>query len=417
MAATFDSYFINAAVFSDATSIFTDSDMTIVAPDGVYQFDGVHRTMSSGVLGSPFFCGTCCANCSGTYIYPIPPLKNKRHGVCSNIGSSTNTAAIVKFKFTSVPIQLLGYPIGIRASFDGQFYQGVTSNRFGYLPEFYVGDSTVVTPVELETYSPYPLGGLVWQPITNTFVPTQLSITGVTQSMVNSTANNPDECYLLVPKLTPSSTIDVQVFSPHRPTDEGGGGCDITIPCPALLETQWISEVAASAAAACLYTSIDNRAYIMRVNSVSGMPRLYDRMFSDSAGATPLVEGYYMMQNNFTGSVATTAWVHIVGANGVVQSVGTCASGPYVSLTQVIGSQMRNLAGLACAYQNQAGTNIPDILYWHDGTGDAPIVADKIFLDVLGQTPAPDGFYQLLREYMVIQVAGGGGAVSTINYC
>tara|TARA_R110000868_G_scaffold2406_5_gene17894 strand:+ start:2779 stop:4029 length:1251 start_codon:yes stop_codon:yes gene_type:complete len=416
MAATFDSYFINAAVFSDATSIFTDSDMTIIAPDGIYQFDGVHRTMSGGILGSPFFCGTCCANCSGTYIYPIPPLKNKFHEVCSNIGQSTSSAIIAKFKFTSVPIQLLGYPIGIRASFDGQFYQGVTSNRFGYLPEFFVGDSTVVSPAELGTYSPYALDGLAWRPLTNTFIPTQNVPTWVTQSMVNSTANNPDECYLLVPKTTQSSTIDVQVFSPHRPSDEGGGGCDITIPCPSPLAPQRVSDVAASAAAACLYTSIDNKAYIMRVNSVSGMPRLYDRMFMSPSGLTPLPDGYYMIQNNFTGAVATTAWVHISGTNGVVQAVGTCASGPYVSLTQVIGSQMRNLAGLACAYQNQAGINLPDIAYWHNGTGDAPQAGNSLFLDVLGQTLAPDGFYQLLREYMVIQVSGGV-LIGSINYC
>ena len=134
------------------------------------------------------------------------------------------------------------------------------------------------------------------------------------------------------------------------------------------------------------------------------------------SGLTPLQDGYYMIQNNFTGAVATTAWVHISGTNGVVQAVGTCASGPYVSLTQVIGSQMRNLAGLACAYQNQAGINLPDIAYWHNGTGDAPQAGNSLFLDVLGQTLAPDGFYQLLREYMVIQVSGGV-LIGSINYC
>jgi hypothetical protein len=416
MAATFDSYFINATVFSDATSIFTDSDMTIVAPDGVYQFNGVHRTMSGGVLGSPFFCGTCCANCSKTYIYPIPPLKNKFHEVCANIGQSTSLAIIAKFKFTSSPIQLLGYPIGIRAKFDGQFYQGVTSNRFGYLPEFFVGDSTIVSPAELETYSPYVLGRLAWQPLTNTFIPTQNVFTLVTQAMVNSTANNPDECYLLVPKTVQVSTIDVQVFSPHRPSDNGGGGCDITIPCPTALQSYPVSDVAITSSDACLNTSATNNAYIMRVNSVSGMPRLFDRMFTNPSGLTPLPDGYYMIQNNFAGSVATTAWVHISGTNGVVQAVGTCASSPYVSLTQVIGSQVRNLAVLACQYQNQAGTNLPDIVYWHDGAGDAPQVGDGLFLDVLGQTPAPDGFYQLLREYMLIQVSGGV-LIGSINYC
>jgi hypothetical protein len=417
MAATFDSYFINATVFSDATSIFTDSDMTIVAPDGVYQFNGVHRTMSGGVLGSPFFCGTCCANCSGTYIYPIPPAKDRYHEVCSNIGNSTNTAIVVKFKFTSVPIQLLGYPLGLRSLFDGQFYEGVSSNRFGYLPEFFVGDNNIFSPMDMEANSPYALEGYAWQPLISDFVQTQSIPTWVTSSMVNVTLNNPDECYMLVPKTTSSSTITVQVFSPHKPDDAAGGGCDITIPCPFNLESTSFTSVQASVNDACAAGAIGyNEKYnVMNVNGQWGIPDLYDRIFYDSSGLLPVPSGYYGTYRLFDGAITPSSWVR-VGSNGQVEAVGICSDGTHPTLTKVTGSTPRNLAAWSCLYQNQAGINLPDIVYWHDGAGDAPQVGDGLFLDVLGQTPAPDGFYQLLREYMSIQVSGGV-LIGSINYC
>jgi hypothetical protein len=415
MAATFNTYYINAENFSDATSIFTDAAMTNIAPDGTYQFNGVHRTMTGGVLGSPFFCGTCCANCSGTYIYPIPPTKNRYHEVCSNIGPSTNSAIVVKFKFTSIPIQLLGYPIGLRALFDGQFYQGVSSNRFGYMPELYVGNNNTFLPSDMEANSPYLLEGYAWQPLTSDFVQTQNITTWITESMVNIALNNPDECYMLIPKTTTDATVTVQVFSPHKPSVSGGGGCDITIACPSALVSVRTSEVKESIALAC-GESLSETAYVMRVNSVSGQPKMFDRVFSDSSGTTPLAEGYYTLSNTYQGSASRKAWMHVVGSSGTVQATGTCSEGIYPVLTEVVASEMRSTLVQACGYQNQSGTNLPDITYWHNGTGDAPVVGDTIYTDVLGMTEVPDGYYQTLRQYAILNTISGV-VQNPIQYC
>jgi hypothetical protein len=407
MAVSFDTYYINAQDFSDATSIFTDAAMTNPAPDGTYQFNGVYRTMSSGDLGSPFFCATCCAGCSATYTYPIPSAKNRKFTVCSNIGATTSSAIVVKFKYTSSNSQDLGFPLGLQATYNSQEYQGITSNRFGYLPELYIGSTNVVPSSDLA--GTYSLDGLSWLPMTSSFVDAADETVTIAQSDMSSIIGNPDECYMLIPKTAIADTVDVEVFSP-RPTNvlpsSSGGGCDITIPCPVGLSSFRTSTTQATKILAC-GESPDEVAYIMRVNSSSGMPRIFDRVFSDPTGLTPLAEGYYTLVNNYSGAAAREAWMHVVGSNGVVQAVGTCAGGVYPSLTEMISSEMRPSFIQACTYQNQSGTNLPDQQYWHNGSGDAPVSGNTIYSDVLGATTVPDGYYQLLRSYLVIQTISG----------
>ncbi len=414
MAATFDTYYINAATFNDATAIYTDATLTTDAPDGVYQFNGIHRELTSGVLGSIFSCGTCCAGCSSTYMYPIPAAKNQYHQVCSNVGESTDTAIIVKFKFTGVPV---GYPLGFSAEFDNASYQGVVSNRFGWLPNKYVGDITPIGGLVSNFEGSYELDGYAWQPLTSDFVQTGVidPITGlpapitevVTASDMSLTVNNPDECYLLIPKNTLSQTANVDVYHPIPPNSfPNAGGCDITIPCPTALTSYSTTNLEVSSALACSSAGsggYPNKHFLMRVNSTSGAARVFDRVFADSSGATAITAaGYYGVLNEYSGTTAG-AWIN-VDANGLIQAAGTCGGGGNPSLTEMIGSEMRLTLTEACNYQNQSGTNLPDQQYWHNGSGDAPTGGDIAYSDVLGTTVLPDGYYQLLREYKVIQV-------------
>ncbi len=395
----FGTYYINAATFNDATTITDAAGAT--APDGVYQFNGIYRSLTSGVLGSIFFCDTCCAGCSSTYVYPIPAAKNEYHQVCSNVGESTDTAIIVKFKFTGVPI---GYPLGFSAEFDNASYQGVVSNRFGWLPNKYVGDSTTIVNLE----GTYELDGYAWQPLSSSFVNTSSVTEVVTAGDLSLTANNPDECYLLIPKTTSAQTLNADVYHPIPPaTFPSAGGCDVTIPCPDTLLRFSGTSMAASASAACSLASssgLTNAYFLMRVNSTSGSPRVFDRVYLDAAGETPLTtSGYYGILNQYSGTTETYSWIH-VDSDGIVQASGSCGS---TMLTEIIGSEMRPSLTQACGYQNQSGVNLPDQQYWHDGSGDAPTGGDTIYEDVLGTTTVPDGWYQLLREYRLIQTVSG----------
>tara|TARA_R110002020_G_scaffold33402_5_gene101733 strand:- start:336 stop:1577 length:1242 start_codon:yes stop_codon:yes gene_type:complete len=405
MAATFDTYYINASTFNDATIIYTDATLTTVAPDGVYQFNGIHRTLTSGVLGSIFFCDTCCAGCSSTYMYPIPNAKNQYHQVCSNVGDSTDTAIIVKFKFTGVPI---GYPLGFSAEFNNVSSQGVVSNRFGWLPNKYVGDITHIGGLSSNFEGTYSLNGFAWQPLTSSFVSTSSVTEVVTATDMSLTTNNPDECYLLIPKINSAQTVNADVYHPIPPaTFPNAGGCDITIPCPTTLHRFAGTDTALTSTAACALATasgIPNKYNLMRVNSVSGPPRVFDRVFVGSSGSTPVTAaGYYGILNEYAGTTETYSWIRI-DSDGIVQAAGSCGA---TMLTEMISSVMLPTSTEACNYQNQSGVNLPDQQYWHNGSNDAPVLGNAVYSDVLGTTVLPDGWYQLLREYKLIRVAAG----------
>ena len=173
-------------------------------------------------------------------MYPIPAGKNEYHTVCSDAGQATNTAIVIKFKFTGTPV---GYPLGLDATFQTLNYKGVTSNRYGYLPNKYIGNETSLSGPPSSLEGTYSLSGFAWQPLTSDFVATGVidPTTGlhapisevVTASDMSLTANNPDECYLLISKLTPTQNVNANVYHPIPPsTFPSAGGCDITIPCP-----------------------------------------------------------------------------------------------------------------------------------------------------------------------------------------
>lgn len=52
-------YYIDTNSFATATSIWTNSNLTIKAPNGFYQKDGVYRQMSGGELLAPLNCPEC----------------------------------------------------------------------------------------------------------------------------------------------------------------------------------------------------------------------------------------------------------------------------------------------------------------------------------------------------------------------
>ena len=408
MAVSFGTYYINAESFAAATSIFTDADMTITAPDGVYQFSGIYRAMSSGVLGSPITCPTCCVVCSGTAVYVIPNTKDQTHRVCSDVGKFPNTAIIVKFTFSGAP---LGYPLGLEAIFDSNTYTGVISNRYGWLPNKYVGNNNAVIPSVMVGGSPYTLNIWDWIPLTSQWQSTLSTVSEtIALSDINvNPQNNPDQCYMVIPKLTTSPTIETRVYSP-KPTGTAGGGADVIVNCPAALRSFSTSLPKVDAASACS-AEAGLLAYQVQVNGAGGAPRLYDKIFSTPSASIVVPNGYYYITNT-GGSPSAGGWMK-VDIDGIVQATGTCASGLYPAMTRAISSQMITTEPSVCAI----GLATPSENYWHDGSNDAPVAGDVMYSDPLQATTLLDGWYQLLRQYAKVHITGGLGVVNTVSYC
>jgi hypothetical protein len=115
------------------------------------------------------------------------------------------------------------------------------------------------------------------------------------------------------------------------------------------------------------------------------------------------VAGYYAVQNSYSNTSENFSWIRI-DSDGIVQAAGSCGT---PMLTEMISSEVRPTFWQACEYQNISGVNLPDQQYWHDGSNDAPDLGDSVYADVLGTISLADGWYQLMREYIRIEVSSG----------
>lgn len=405
----FGRYIIDADTFTDATTI-TDPVTGVTAPDGVYQYGGVYRVMTGGILSSVLTsCPSCCVDCGSTN-FVIGLTKNDYHEMCANVGESTGTAIKIKFKMSE---SRLGYMQGFQADYDGFYYNGVISNRYGYLEKKYVGNVGYRSAADIVADSPYTLSEYAWQSGSfnnvSSNITEEIELSDINQLTTTSVNiyNNPDECYMLIPKQVQETNIKAEVFSPKASIDASGGACTVSIDCPSPLEFFSGTTMEATKSAACSTASsagLTVSYYLMRVNSTSGAPKLFDRIYLDAAGVTPLTTaGYYAIENQYSGSSSDFSWIK-VDSDGIVQAAGDCGS---PMLTEMISSEMRDTFWQACEYQNINGGSLPDQQYWHNGTGDAPSVGNTVYSDVLGTTVLPDGWYQLMREYIRIYVVGG----------
>tara|TARA_R110000803_G_scaffold208848_1_gene277883 strand:+ start:531 stop:995 length:465 start_codon:yes stop_codon:yes gene_type:complete len=85
--------YINSDNFLTATAVYDDVDLTILSPDGYYQFGGNYRRQLSGVLSS----SVICDDCSTRSLYRT----DEETSVCDNY--CTSSAYDMDIEFTTNP--------------------------------------------------------------------------------------------------------------------------------------------------------------------------------------------------------------------------------------------------------------------------------------------------------------------------
>lgn len=108
--------------FASATQLFSDSNLTTVAPDGYYQVGGIYREMSGGVLGAPGSCPTCLVPCGNS----ISATGNQGYYTVSFDAGNSQGAVIVLFNPFS-------FPDGVTWTYDGVSASEYSSASQGYL--------------------------------------------------------------------------------------------------------------------------------------------------------------------------------------------------------------------------------------------------------------------------------------------
>ena len=301
-------FYINAVSFDLATGVYLDDQYANIAPDGFYGFGAMVRQQILGVLASPQACTTCPLPCGGDVI-----------GLNSEIGffrlndylSTATGPVIIKF----YPFE---NPDGIRV-----IYNGVTYNKLSCWVDG-VHQSTVSTNFTVVGERTHDCG-LEGNTTTINFDVYNYNAGWVNYGEIIPVTINPGDVSLLtldetppfimvIPKTTAlADNINVEMISPCPESK-----CSVVVKCPEVLTLKTsASEVSETP---CI-SPIDQEYYIVQVRDApSQRIDLYDYIFEDNQAVTPLVDGFYLMEND----IGTLVFQAIEMSNGVVVSITSC---------------------------------------------------------------------------------------------
>lgn len=282
-------FFIDAANLTLAISVYLDSSLSIIAPDGFYGDGTVLRQQSAGILLAPEICPSCAPPC-GIFIYPEGGGDDGFYIAEQNVGFTTG-AIIIEFDPQSIPD-------GIRAIYDGVVYNKLSSPVDGLHQSTTYGNFTVVGATGDDcglsgNTSVFPSNPeYLWNG-------TVFVATGNTQSVtffpgdISLNAASPDFCVMVIPKTSaiPDNLV-IQVFGPC-----GGTAWNLRAKCPALLPSFPSSDVSEVKDIPC-GEPMPNTYYFAKVHiEVDTYVGLYDYVFLDENGEFPLANGFYLTSN------------------------------------------------------------------------------------------------------------------------
>ena len=290
--ATSSSYYLNAPSLGSATAVFTDAALSVCAANGFYSDGVIVREQVDCVLLPQQTCPACATPCGTTInangAQGIYLLDLETGTTVSDVG-----AVIIRFNPQSVPD-------GIRATIGANVYNKLTSPVDGLHQSSNAGAFTFVGAIS----SDCGISGTTYPTLAEfEYNGTTFVATGNTQSVtvaagdVSLGASAPGNTIMVIPKLTPSpSIINFEVVGPCS-----GTAWSMSVACPILLTGFSSSVVAATSAAACELAETTTY-YNASLANTPGTVGLYDFVFADAYGNSPLSAGLYYAAGSITGS-------------------------------------------------------------------------------------------------------------------
>jgi hypothetical protein len=312
--ATSASYYLNAPSLGSATAVFTNEGLTTLAADGFYSNGVIVREQVSGVLLPQQSCPSCATPCGetinasggqGVYLLDL------------DTGSTVGDVGAVIVRFDPY-----GVPDGIRATLGANVYNKLTSPVDGLHQSSTSGNFTYVG----QTSGDCGISGTTYSALAEfSYNGTAFVATGDTQSItvnavdVSLGVSAPGSTMMVIPKLTASpSIINFEVVGPCS-----GTAWQMSVACPELLTGFSSSVMAATSTAVCELTETVTY-YNASLADTPGTVGLYDFVYADAYGATPLTAGYYLASGSITGG---NDWFQVNSA-GVVIALGVCSAPP-----------------------------------------------------------------------------------------
>ena len=306
-------FYLDAADLTSAVSVYLDSGLNNLAPDGYYGDGTVIRQQSSGILLTAEACVTCPTPCGtsiggsggqGIYLVNL------------DTGSTSSDVGAIVIKFNPQ-----GVPDGIRATYGGVIYNKLSSPVDGLHQSTTYGNFTVVGNASSDCGMQ---GNTTTFPALSEFLFDGINFTptGTTQSVTVlpgdvSLGGFPGFCVMVIPKTTASpSNVFLEMLGPC-----GGTAWNMSAVCPVLLPSFSASE-GYDGTMSCSVPLV-NTFYFAKVHTASDTyVGLYDYVFLDPYGEFYPVDGYYLTDN-----VASPNKV-IQIENGIVIAITDCNTPP-----------------------------------------------------------------------------------------
>jgi len=280
-------YYLNGTTLSNSTSVFLDEAQTVCADDGYFSDGTVVRYQSDCLLGPIQQCPSCSGRPCATSNSDLPIFAFGSPGIYNaSIDVGTSIGAVI--------INLNNYmPNGVIAKFGNSTYNKVSVQGFGLtsapsgLPNYF-GD---ITPsADPSASSPYYIPN--YDLNVNSFILSPIYDTVNVLTTQESDTNNPSSYgVMVIPKTTATPTIiDVSHYCVLDPAS-----FQYSVLCPRALP-QIIATSVANNSDPCDATS-NSVYYVASVNGQQTGPNitvdLYDYVFLDQNGQTPLPDGWY----------------------------------------------------------------------------------------------------------------------------
>lgn len=304
---TTQTYYLDGSSLETSTTVYQNSDMSLIASDGYYSNGSISRQQIGGILGLVMTCPSCLTGCgiSLNRVNEVSLISIINVDVLTNVGP-----VIITFN----PNLLIS---GIVAEYDGAYYNKLSSPSFGLLggspsnKETYLGiTSSCLLPVfpASETLPIYKYLDGSWL---DTGAVETISIS---TGQIQTTVSAPGQCVMVIPKPNSNpSNLNIKITSPCADS-----GYDIQVDCPVSIPS-FIGSIRFDSPldpSFCGDVSLNNYYFVSLTSSIT--IGLFDWVFADPNAQTLLADGYYKIDPLPYPSYANTIRVQ----SGIVIDLG-----------------------------------------------------------------------------------------------
>jgi len=297
-------FFLDGITLGNSTAVFTNAELTTLAPDQFYSDNTISREQVSGKLLPQQVCPSCAVSCGETINV------NGTTGIYTLDFDAGTAIGAMRITFNPASI-----PDGFKATFNSVVYNKFSSPNVGRLESTvnnaatYIGSSSANCGLPKTTLN-VPIFNYI--AASNTFVNTGVTQTETVVAGQVQLGAPPGASVMVIPKTTASpSIVSLNIAGVCTSTAWG-----VSIDCPIQLTGFSASVLGATVGTVCPLT-LGETFYNVIVTGSAGNPALHDFVFSDVNGSIALLNVYYKISGG--------RYMRVI--EGIITEIDNCPSG------------------------------------------------------------------------------------------